>query len=356
MAIRSTPIPVPAMVIPLVAGLLCLGVSRPGNAQSRPSQAEALFQSGLEKMRNREYSSACPDLAASYELEPMPGVLFTLAECEVSWGRVATALKQYQQFVSTLSSLAPARRQKFEERRHLALEQVSTLAPTVPLISISVTAGAPAELVVKRDGVMVTESSYGVQTPVDPGDMVITAEIEGQRPWQRHVHVSAHERANVVVPWPLAPAASAPTPVGAAVSDGRAPDKPREPQERKHDEAVPAANTGSSLDTWRYVAAGVGAVGFTVSLVAGGVALAKKGSVDEQCSDYRCSQAGLSRADSAKQAARISTIGFVVGLVGAAGFTGLSIVGKPKQAQAARLRMTLGGARNAGEIGLEGAF
>jgi hypothetical protein len=338
-----------------MVGLTGLGIARAAAAQAPPSRAETLFQGGLEKMRAGDYASACPDLAASYELEPLPGALFTLAECEASWGKLATALKHYQQFVSTLSSLAPTRRQKFDDRRHLALEQIVTLAPSVPLLSVNVTPGAPADLVVRRDGTVVAESSYGVETPVDPGELVIRAEQGGKTLWQRRVRVTLRDRANIVVPWPPQPtrgvdAPPIPTSRSATLAAGDATDHPP-------GETGPATDTASSLTTWKYVTAGLGAAGFTVAIVAGSIALAKKGSVDDECSDYRCSQTGLDQANSAKQAARISTVGFIVGLAGAAGFTGLSVFGKPKpeHKQTGSVRVTIDSSTNAG-LRLEGSF
>jgi hypothetical protein len=329
-------------------------------AQSPPGQAETLFQSGLEKMRKGDYASACPDLTASYELEPLPGALFTLAECEASWGKVTTALKHYQLFVGTLSSQTPARRQKFEERRRLALEQMATLAPSVPLISISVMAGAPSDLVVKRDDAIVAESSYGVETPVDPGELVITAAASGKTLWQRRVRVTTHDRANIVVPWPLQPTlGTGATPGARATLHATTAGGTSETAGHVPDENRPATESGGkSLTTWKYITAGVGAAGFTVSIVAGAIALGKKGSVNDECTDYRCSQAGLEHANSAKQAARVSTVGFIVGLVGAVGFTGLSVFGKPshEQVQSGRLRVSVDHARNAGELCLEGSF
>jgi len=342
----------------MVAALAWCQLTRVAVAQPQPSQAEVLFQRGLEKMRQGDYATACPELAASYELEPLPGALFTLAECEASWGKVATALTHYQQFVATLPSLLPPRRQKFEERRRLALEQIASLGPTVPLLSINVAAGAPPDLVVKRDDTIVSESSYGVETPVDPGELVITAAHGGKTVWQRRVRVSTRDRANIVVPWPIQ------TTLGAVPSGGAAPQKERVPDVQSHEErrsngTHPRATvTRNPLTTWKYVAAGIGAAGLTVSLVAGAIALGKKGTVDDECDGSYCSQHGFSEANSAKQAARVSTVGFIVGVSGAAAFTGLWLFGgdKPEQARASSARVMVHPMVNGGALRLEGSF
>lgn len=346
-----------AATIMAVAIIACCGIPRVAVAEPQQPQAEALFQSGLEKMRKGDYSSACPDLAASYKLEPLPGALFTLAECEASWGKLATALKRYQAFVATLTSVPPSRRQKFEERRRLALEQIASLSSTVPMLSIAVAAGAPSDLVLKQNGSVVAESSYGVQTPVDPGELLITAEMNGKSLWQRRVRVAAQDRANIVVPWPTQPNAAATPPGDASNGRGEADVEPTPKPHPSHKAAPEAAATSNSLTTWKYVTGGVGAAGLTVSLVAGSIALGKKGSVSDECVNYRCSQNGLDQANSAKQAARVSTVGFIAGLAGALSFTGLLVFGgKQEPARSGTLRVTVATSRDAGRLLLEGSF
>ena len=50
----------------------CL-VSRAALADEPPAEADALFKSGLEQMRAGRYEVACPMLAKSYQLDPLPG-------------------------------------------------------------------------------------------------------------------------------------------------------------------------------------------------------------------------------------------------------------------------------------------
>jgi len=43
-------------------------------------------------MEAGNYAAGCPALAESQRLDPRAGTLFTLSQCEVQWGRVATAV------------------------------------------------------------------------------------------------------------------------------------------------------------------------------------------------------------------------------------------------------------------------
>jgi hypothetical protein len=76
----------------------------------------------------------------------------------------------------------------------------------------------------------------------------------------------------------------------------------------------------SSTPWLTYGAFGVGALGLGIGTVFGIVAMGKKSTIDERCEDTRCDRVGKAAADSAQQAALISTIGLAVG--GAAVVTG----------------------------------
>ncbi len=317
MATQSTSLSRSTWCIGIAVGILCVSTTRVATAEP---EAEALFNRGLASMRSGEFASACPDLAASYDREPLPGVLFTLAECEAAWGKVATAISHYQLLIDGLPSLSPERRKSFDERRRLALEKIAVLSAIVPFITINLAAGAPPDVVIRRNATVIDSSTYGVGKPVDPGDYVITAELAGKKQWERHLRVATHDRAQIEVPWPLQP----PEPV---VKGPAAPPPSQPPQEAAH-----------SLGPWKFVAAGVGVAGIATSLVSGAIALGKKSDVDQNCPNYRCNAQGRDSLDAAQLAARVSTVSFIVGLVGAAGFVGLSLY-RPSESASPSARM-----------------
>src|SRR5262249_52925634 len=71
--------------------------------------AAALFQTGLQQMQASRYAEACPKLAESYWLDPRPGVLFTLAECEARWEKTASALAHYDDYLRLYGSMPAGR-------------------------------------------------------------------------------------------------------------------------------------------------------------------------------------------------------------------------------------------------------
>ena len=66
-----------------------LALPNPAAAQDE-SPAETLFNQGLEAMEAGNYEKGCPAIAESQRLDPRPGTVFTLAECEAKRGRIAS--------------------------------------------------------------------------------------------------------------------------------------------------------------------------------------------------------------------------------------------------------------------------
>jgi hypothetical protein len=283
----------------VIALLACAfaAIARPASAQS----ADALFQKGLEAMKAGNYGAGCPLLEASYRLDPLPGVLFTVAECETAWGKMTLAVDHYRDFLTTLTTVPAARLERFEERRRIALEKIALASALMPEITLDVAAGADAAgLVVKRNGVLIERPSYGVTQKVDPGEYVISAEGPGGGVWERRLTLGERDRIRVDVPWPL--------PRGESSADTA-------PSEKRVADPG-SAPSSSGLRPWAYVAAGVGVAGLATGVIAGLSAMSDKSAVDANCPNHLCNADGQSALASGRTSSLISTIGFSVGVVG----------------------------------------
>ncbi|HEY6879260.1 MAG TPA: hypothetical protein VI299_14640, partial [Polyangiales bacterium] len=260
--------------------------------------ADALFEAGLEKMRAEDYEAACPMLERSYAMDAAPGALFTLAECHAAWGKVATAVQRYQEFVDILNAMQAGARKRYDERRGVALEKMAQLSPTIPDVRVVVPETAPKGLIVKQDGQVVEVTRYGVSRPLDPGRHVFTAELDANVVFEQAVDLAAGDHAQVVVepsprPQPTSGDALAQAP-GESRRDGFA----------------------RSPALWMKIGIGLGAAGLAAGIAAGGIAFGKKGTIDDHCDGSRCDAKGMDAATAGQRAAAISTAGFAVALVG----------------------------------------
>src|SRR5580704_6931738 len=61
-----------------------------------PAAAEVLFRQAREKIVAGDYGGACPLFKESLRLDPAPGTLLNLAECEERIGRLASAWEHFE--------------------------------------------------------------------------------------------------------------------------------------------------------------------------------------------------------------------------------------------------------------------
>ncbi|WP_437730839.1 hypothetical protein [Sorangium sp. So ce1335] len=304
---------------PLLAAVGLLSLSVPAAAQDIAA-AEALFERGLADMQAGRYETGCKALAESERLDPQPGTLFTLAFCEAQWGRIATAVAHFKDYLAQLDQMPPAERARQAERSRVARQERDRLSPQVPKLALSLPPGAPAGTVVRRDGQVQGEAALGVALPVDPGEHVVSIEPPGGPLQEQRITIAAGETKELTLalkeaptpapaapaPPPAAPLATAPELVPAPASAG--PDSPASPGGRR---------------TATYVAGGLGAAGLVLGGVTGALVLGKKATIDEHCGsgiravDPRgCDTTGHDAGTNAITLATVSTIGFAVGLAG----------------------------------------
>lgn len=274
--------------------------------------ASALFDKGVADMQAGQFATACPAIEESQRLEPRPGTLFTLAECQAHWGKVASAVAHYEEYVALVSRLPGDQQTRHRDRVRTANSQIAKLKPTVPSLSLQLPANAPAGTSVTRNGVLLQGAALGLPLPVDPGDYVVVTRTPGGAEHQVTISVALGDAKRVALEVsaessaaPTAAAAQAPTaaalPLGSAANS--APETPTDQQRSK----APA-----------YVAGGIGIAGIVVGSVTGLLVFGKKSTVSRECAGHVCSDAGVSAANSGKSLAIVSDIGFGVGIAGLA--------------------------------------
>lgn len=319
--------------------------------------AAALFEKGLEEMEAGRYSTGCPLLAESFRLDPLPGALFTLAECEAKAGKVASAVAHYDDYLQVYARMTGPQQTKQHGRDKTARDQIEKLKPHVPTLTLVLPADAATNVIIKRNGVAMGLATLRIPLPVDPGKHVITTQFPGGPVHEQQVSIAADEKKTVVLELPPAVAPPATAPAATAAPTSTAPGVA----------ATSSANNGAdaglgkSRKTWAYIAGGTGAVGIVVGTIAGVAAMNKKSVVSDNCEGTICTHEGKVAADAGRDLALLSTIGFGVGIAGLATGAVLLLTGKPEPAaQSATPARTwspiVTGRSNGGLVGLQGTW
>ncbi|AUX45844.1 hypothetical protein SOCE26_073400 [Sorangium cellulosum] len=304
---------------PALCGVLSIAVAAPASAQA-VALAESHFNRGLADMLAGRYETGCPALAESQRLDPRPGRLFTLAECEAKWGRIATAVARYNEYLSVYSRMTDAEKLKQYDRDKLAAEQRDALAPLVPQLTLTLPKGAPPGTLVQRDGIVLAQPSLGVPLPVDPGEHVVTTQAPSGPVSELRFTINRSESKTIELEVKPAPSP------GALARDrtGQLPPPPfvqqPPPWQQPPPIVQPAADEGpSGRRVAAYVAGGLGASGLVLGAVTGWMALDESSVADAHCEEpvqgvAKCDTEGKLAGDRAKKLGLVSTIGFGAGV------------------------------------------
>jgi len=276
----------------LRALLVAVGLAflMPSPAHAEPAQAteaDALFQHGVELMKADNCADAVPEFLKSNALDASAATLLNLGTCYARLGRKATAWKTYKK------AAEQAQAEKDEPLRERALQAMSVLAPTLTKVQIVAPKDA-APMSLRLNGEALVNYD-GLPIPLDPGESVIEAAAPGREPW-RHSVQADDLGATLVVHVPELPA----TPAFQALPP------PPPPRESPTDLRVPAAIIG-----------GTGVASVIVGSVFG---LSAKSSYDDSnqyCSSSNCTPPGIDLRDSARNKAAVSTWTVSLGLVAA---------------------------------------
>ena len=246
-----------------------------------PGAADLLFRQGRAAAEAGDYPHACIAFAESLRLDPAPGTVLNLADCEEHVGRFASA---WGHFLRVASALPPT-----DERRDIARERATTVAPRVPWLTITLAPDAPRDARVFCDDAEVEGSRLAAPLPLDPGPHSVLVVASGHE--SKSMTAIAVERETVhVVAFP-----------GAATA----------PQEIVRPVAPPSPNHTAA---WLVGAAGVASLG--VGTYFGARALAERSWSDASCTGGVCANAAaLAEYQSARGDARASDVALGIGVV-----------------------------------------
>ncbi|MBK9259566.1 MAG: hypothetical protein IPM54_06970 [Polyangiaceae bacterium] len=316
-----------------LAGLLCTALligSSPAHGQTAQANAEKLFNEAVELSEARKFEAACLLLAESQKLDPTPGTLFALADCERVINKIASSVTHFKEYLSQYAALKPAVRRRHDQRATLTKGYLAELEPKVPTLKLTFPGGAPEGVVVTRNGVEVEPTALDTDVPLDPGEQVIVVKVPGRQDAEERITVAAGDKKVVEL---SAGALVIETPV----DDGKRASNPRK--------------------TAGIVLLGVGAAGLAFGGVMGGLAVGQKGIVDEHCNGLDCDQVGMDAVSSGRTFGNASTIGLAAGtVIAVAGAVLLLTAPKSKPKTAFVTRLGAGAFVGGAFLGVEGEF
>jgi hypothetical protein len=287
----------------LVACTLCIPVARAQEPDYDRfiTQALAAYDAG-------RWTEARTLFRRAHQLQPTARTFRTLGMCSFNLGDYVDALQNLETaLVDPRKPLTP------EQRAHVAglIERSNQeigrfRLQLTPENAVLFVGGAPAELLARRE--LLLES----------GRHVITASADGYRASQRELTVERGDRATLefrleplAAAEPLAataPPAVTPLPATAPPPAATIPVAPiaERPSRRE-------SGTHSTQSVLGFVGVGLGAAGVATFAVAGGLALAKKATLEGECPNRTCGPDHHGDVDTYDRLKTLSTVGLVAG-------------------------------------------
>jgi hypothetical protein len=293
-----------------VATLLAAGSASAGDSIS----AEALFQAGRDAAVRGEYREACDKFAESQRLDPAPGTLINLGDCNEHLGHFASAWRYYREAVDRLPG---------DKRVADLRARVAAIEPRLSRLTLRLAPGAPADTKVARDEVALGAASLGLAMPIDAGEHVVVVTAPGREAKRYTVKIVEAQASTLEVE------------AGAASRAIEAPPPPP---------TLPPPPP-SALGSGRTIGIVIGSLGvasLAAAGVTGGMTIQRKSTVEQDCPDQRCrTMAGIDAASQGKTLSLVSTVTFVTGLVGVGVGAYLVIAGGSKSTPAVALATTI---------------
>jgi Tetratricopeptide repeat len=271
-----------------------------------PPQPQGTFGQAMTDMDAGRYEVACPAFKRAYQEDPRAATIFYLAQCYEKWGRIATAVAHYDDYLAAYDKISPSEQASERDREELASARQQALLKQVPSVVLRLPFEAPASTKVLRkspDGGPPIALGIGVALPIDPGEHILTTEVPGRPPGLTKFTIKIGEKREVNVEVPAA--------------EGRGVVK-NDPIFTKAVKMPDLKVKTSKRRVAAYSLIGVGGAGLIGGIVTGAVTWGQKDSIATGClpaEPHICNQSAVAAKETAKLSGLLSTIFFPVGAV-----------------------------------------
>lgn len=311
-----------------VGAILCCIAMIPHSAfatQADEKRGEALFKEGVAKMTEMDYDAACPLLSESYRVSPAAGTLFTLAHCEYDGGKLLASRANFKRFIVLYGAMRT--KDRFKERITIASEKLDILEKEIPRLTVIIPSEAPAGTLVFLDEKELSRKQLGRAIDIDLGNHTLRSDVPGQPQLTMALKMerSEHKIREVIV-----------------------------------DKNNPIA---AQRNRWRMAtisAFAVGGAGWITWGITGGLAISNKKNVENNCFDLACNGAGMAAVEKGRTLSNVATVGFGVGIAGAAVGTAMWLIDRGRNKQTSEKETGLQWTVDAGPgvlgVNMKGAF
>ncbi|MBS2020549.1 MAG: hypothetical protein JST00_47275 [Deltaproteobacteria bacterium] len=312
--------------VSLLVVAACLALA-PAARADEPTAADAetalaLYKDGKALREKGELPGALEKLKAAHALVETPITALELGKTYVQMGKLVEARE-----VLLSVSRIPVRKNESTKASDARTESEALAAQVKPrLASLTVRVKGATPGKVQVDGVVVPPDAVSVPRILNPGSHVVVLDAGGKTT-QTDVTLAEGEARELEIapPEASAPPVVTPPPI---VTPPPAP-------------VVPPPTSAGGMSPLVPVGFTIAGVGIVVGAITGAMTLSSASTVKDACtSDGRCPSRAQSDIDAAKTTGTISTLGFVIGLAGAAvGVAGLFVSRPRDEARGAGLRI-----------------
>ena len=212
------------------------------------SDSKVTFQAGVEFMKSQQWEKACASFTASLATKASPATMLQLYECHKNLKHYATAKEYLDNAIAVVNNRlarTPDDPELLTEKKY-ADEESPIIAPLVPHLRFT-TAERPAGLKVTKNGVDIT-SLIDQPVPADIGHFTIVASAAGYDSVTKEVDVTE-------------PSEEVSVKIEALAKSKDEPSKDPGPAVEKSGGVEPELVDGPFLNSRRYAAIAIGAVG-----------------------------------------------------------------------------------------------
>lgn len=304
--------------------LACTGGVALAQSDADRATARQLGQDGETALSAKDYKRAEDDFRRADSLIHAPTLILGLARALAGEGRFLEAQEAYQRIIR--EGVAPGAPDAFKRALDAAKTEVSDVSPKIGNVTITVKAaggGDVPNVKVTIDDAPVSAAALGVKRAANPGAHVVKASADGFKPVSLNVTVPVGGAVDAPLTLERDLSAPAPAPTQPGPADANAPVQQPTPPEQ------PPATTSGGRSILPWIAFGVGGVGLGLGVVTGVLAMGKHSDLSKACPNGSCGPDQQSNLESYHTLGTLSTIGFIVGGVGAAAGVTLLIL-QPK--------------------------